>query len=58
MILVQTNGISAIESITDLRTGKAQTFELDGVINITDIDWSDINEFGAKVFKIVLPAQK
>jgi len=54
MLLVQNDNIQKIESITDLRTGKPQPYELRGVLKIKDINWSDINEYGAKVFKIVL----
>ena len=43
-----------VESITDMRTGSPQTFEMDGSINLTGVDWSDVDEYGAKVFKIKL----
>jgi hypothetical protein len=43
-----------VESITDLRTGEPQPFIMDGSINLTDIDWSDVQEYGAKILKIKL----
>jgi hypothetical protein len=43
-----------VESIIDFRTGKPQGFEMDGSINLIDVDWSDVNDYGAKVFKIKL----
>jgi hypothetical protein len=39
-----------IESVKDLRTGKKFEFVMNGSIDILNIDWSDIDEYGAKVF--------
>jgi hypothetical protein len=39
-----------IESVKDLRTGKELEFIMNGSIDIINIDWSDIEEYGAKVF--------
>jgi len=41
-----------VESITDLRTGANVPFRMHGSIDLTNEDWSDIEEYGAKVFKI------
>jgi hypothetical protein len=43
-----------VESIVDLRTGKPANFNIQGSINIYGIDWSDIKNYGAKIFKIKL----
>jgi hypothetical protein len=43
-----------VESIHDLRTGRPQPFEMDGSINLVDVDWSDVEDYGAKIFKIRL----
>ncbi len=46
-----TNG-SAPTSIRDLRTGKLFTFTVESGILLKDIEWSDVENFGAKVFKV------
>jgi hypothetical protein len=43
-----------VKSISDLRTGKKVNFDLQGTINLYNIDWSDIKKYGAKIFKIKL----
>jgi hypothetical protein len=43
-----------VESIVDLRTGKPANFNIQGSINIYGVDWSDIKNYGAKIFKIKL----
>ena len=44
----------AVESVSDLRTGKAVEFDMNGSLNIHNGDWSDIERYGAKIFKIRL----
>jgi hypothetical protein len=51
---LQNDDIAGVESIVDLRTGAAQPFVFSGNIQIKDADWSDVETYGAKVFKIVL----
>ena len=43
-----------VKSITDLRTGEPVNYAVQGTINLYDIDWSDIKNYGAKIFKIVI----
>ena len=43
-----------VKSITDLRTGKPANYKVKGAINLFGVDWSDIKNYGAKIFKIVL----
>ena len=43
-----------VKSITDLRTGKPVSFQVGGTLDIENEDWSDIQNYGAKVFKIIL----
>jgi len=43
-----------VKSITDLRTGKPVGFDMKGSLNIHNGDWSDIKNYGAKIFKIVI----
>ena len=43
----------AIASSTDLRTGAPCEFTADGAIDIVQLnDWSDIERYGARIFKI------
>jgi len=52
MLQVQHDWV-AVESISDLRTGTPCEFSDKGAIDILNIsDWSDIENYGAKVFKI------
>jgi hypothetical protein len=53
MLKVQHDWVK-VKSITDLRTGKPLPFNVSGTINITSPDWTDIQKYGAKIFKIVL----
>jgi hypothetical protein len=50
---VQHNWVK-VKSVTDLRTGKPVKFDLNGSLNISNNDWSDIKNYGAKIFKIVI----
>jgi len=47
VLKVQHDGVE-IASITDLHTGKPLPFRMNGAIEITVNDWSDIEKFGAK----------
>jgi len=46
-----------VKSITDLRTGKPAVYDVKGSINIYNVDWSDIKDYGAKIFKIVIASK-
>lgn len=43
-----------VASVTDLRTGRPIQFIDIGVLIIRTQDWSDVKEFGDKVFKVTL----
>ena len=40
-------------SITDLRTGQKITFRMLGGILLEQQDWSDVDQYGAKVLKVI-----
>jgi hypothetical protein len=50
---MQQNGCT-VQSVTDLRTGQPHRFAMHGCLDIYDVDWSDVAEYGAKVFKVVI----
>jgi alpha-L-fucosidase len=50
---VQNNGYR-VASVVDLRTGKPVEFSDGGVLILRQVDWKDVSEFGAKVFKVTL----
>ena len=52
---VSNNGYK-IASITDLRTGAPVPFVDRGALVIQNRDWSDVETFGDKVFKVTLAA--
>ena len=43
-----------VKSITDLRTGTPAKYKTEGPIIIYNSDWSDIKNYGAKIYKIVI----
>ena len=43
---------AAPKRVTDLRSGGELPFSMAAGIILKDIDWRDVEEFGAKVFKI------
>lgn len=47
----------SVKSIVDLRTGEQVSYDMDGTLNIWNKDWSDIEVYGAKVFKIILDGE-
>ncbi len=47
-----------VKSITDLRTGKPVSYRMNGYLQIKNSDWSDIQTYGAKIFKIVLKEKR
>jgi hypothetical protein len=52
---VPNNGYK-VASVVDLRTGNPIQFTDIGVLIIRNQDWSDVETFGDKVFKITLAA--
>ena len=50
---MQNNGYR-VASVVDLHTGKPVEFSDGGVLILRQVDWKDVSEFGAKVFKVTL----
>jgi alpha-L-fucosidase len=50
---VPNNGYK-VASVVDLRTGSAVKFKDIGVLILQNQDWSDVESFGDKVFKVTL----
>jgi len=52
-LIVQNNG-GPVHEVLDLRTKQRQPFVNRGALNILQIDWSDVSNYGDKVFKVLL----
>jgi len=56
-LMVQNNGYQ-VASVTDLRSGTPVEFSDGGLLSLRHLDWNDVSEFGAKVFKVTLKARQ
>ena len=52
-LTVQNNGYQ-VASVVDLRSGKPVEFIDSGTLHLLHVDWRDVSEFGAKIFKVTL----
>ena len=50
---MQNNGYD-VAAVTDLRSGQPVEFGDGGVLHLRQVVWTDVFEFGAKVFKVTL----